>query len=153
MAWRFSSGLKNALMNDKGLKEVFANGQIRIFSGPQPSSADDGETGTLLCVVTLGSSPMTSGTATNGLNFDTPVNGVISKPIDAIWSGKNIATGSAGWFRWYPNAFDLNSGQDTAGIKIRMDGNCGTSNAQCILPSTSLQLNITTTIDNVSLTF
>ena len=39
MAWRMSTGLKNAILSTGGLKQALANGQIRIFSGSQPDSA------------------------------------------------------------------------------------------------------------------
>ncbi len=151
MAWRLSTGMKNAILNDKGLKEALANGQIRIFSGPQPHSADDAEQGALLVTITLASGAMVSGTPTNGLSLDTPAGGIVGKPEASVWSGKNVANGSAGWFRWYPNNFDSHMGAATDGDKIRIDGNCATSGGQMNLSSTNLKINVTTTVDNVAL--
>lgn len=152
MAWRLSEGLKNALLGTAGLKEALANGQIRIFSGPQPASPEEAETGQLLCVVTLASGAMVSGVTTNGINLDTPTGGAIGKPTASVWSGKNLATGTAGWFRWYPNDFDNHQGAATAGNKIRLDGNVAAgSGGQLNLSSVSLKVDITTTIDNVNL--
>ena len=151
MAWRLSTGMKNAILNDKGLKEAFTAGQIRIFSGPQPNSADDSEQGALLAVITLASGAMVSGNPANGLTLDTPAGGVVGKPEAAVWSGKNVANGSAGWFRWYPNDFDSHMGAATGGDKIRIDGNCATSGGQMNLSSTNLKINVTTTVDNVAL--
>ena len=151
MAWRLSTGMKNAILNDKGLKEALANGQIRIYSGPQPDSADAAEQGALLTIITLSSGAMVSGTTTNGLNLDAPDGGIIGKPSASVWSGKNLANGSAGWFRWYPNDFDSHMGAATGGNKIRIDGNCATSGGQMNLSSTNLKINVTTTVDNVAL--
>ena len=151
MAWRLSTGLKTAVLNDKGLKELMDGGQIRIFSGPQPASANDAETGSLLCVITLASGAMTSGVATNGLTLNAPSGGVISKDPAVVWSGLNVANGSAGWFRWYPNDFATQTGASTSAVRI--DGNCGTSGSQLQLVSTTFKSGATTTIDNVSLTF
>lgn len=151
MAWRMSTGLKNALLGANGLKEAFANGQIRIFAGPQPDSADTAESGQLLCVISLESGAMTSGVATNGINFGTSSGGQIGKSDTEVWSGKNLADGSAGWFRWYPNAFDLHTGASTDGTKIRLDGACGTIGSQMLLPSVLLKRDATTTVDNVSI--
>jgi hypothetical protein len=94
---------------------------------------------------------MVSGVATNGLNLDTPSGGAVGKPVADVWSGKNLATGTAGWFRWYPNDFDNQMGAAAAGNKTRLDGNCATSGGQLNLSSVSLKIDITTTVDNVNL--
>lgn len=151
MAWRLSTGMKNAILNDKGLKEALANGQIRVYAGPQPTSADEAEQGTLLCILTLASGAMVSGVTANGLNLDTPEGGVVGKPEAAVWSGKNLANGTAGHFRWYPNNFDAHMGTANAGDKIRIDGNCATSGGQLNMSTTNLKINVTTTVDNVAL--
>lgn len=150
MAWRMSTGFKNRVLASDGFSEILKNGQIRVFTGPQPSSADAAETGQLLCVVTNGSGAMVSGVATNGINLDIPSDGQVERAVGEVWSGKNLATGVAGWFRWYPNDFDTQVGAASSlGQKVRLDGNCGTANAQMILPSTSLKENNTTTLDTV----
>ena len=151
MPWKLSSGLKNSLLGDNGLKKTLASGQIRIFSGAQPPNADAAEQGALLCVVTLASGAMTSGTSTNGLVFDSPTGGKLGKPVSAVWSGVNVANGTAGWFRWYPNDFDNHVGADTDGTKIRVDGSCSTGSGQMNLVSLNLKSGVTTTIDNVLL--
>ena len=154
MAWRLSTGLRNKLLGaesgEGSLKQIFANGQIRIYTGTQPASADAGETGTLLCTITLASGEMTSGTATNGINLGNADGGAIGKATGEVWSGVNAASGTAGWFRWYPNAFTDNIGGGAA--KICIDGNCATSGGQMNLSSTSLTSGVTTTVDNVAIT-
>jgi len=151
MAWKLSKGLKNLLLGSTGLRTALLNGQIRVFGGPQPESSDDAETGPLLCILTLGSGAMVSGQAANGLACDTPAGGIVGKPEAAVWSGKNLATGTAGWFRWYPNNFDAHMGAANGDDKIRIDGNCATSGGQLNLTSTALKINVTTTVDNVGL--
>ena len=151
MAFTLSTGLKNLLLNNQGLKTALANGQIRIFNGVKPASADDAESGALLCIITLASGTMVSGTPTNGINLDNAADGSVDIPDGAIWSGKNLASGSATWFRWYPNDFDLQMGAATGGNKVRLDGNCGTSGADLQLSSTNLKINVPTTIDAVNL--
>lgn len=155
MAWRLSTGLRNKLLGaaagQGSLKEIFANGQIRIYSGSQPFSGDDAETGSLLCTITLASGAMTSGVGTNGINFGNAVDGVIGKADGEVWSGANSETGTAGWFRIYPNDFDANMGTATGGDKIRLDGRVSTSGAEMRLSNTSLVSGVTTTIDNVAI--
>lgn len=156
MAWRLSTGLRNKLLGaasgQGSLQQILANGQIRIYTGPQPASADAAETGSLLCTITLGSGAMTSGNATNGINLGNAADGIIGKAAGEVWSGVNSAQGTAGWFRWYPNDFDGQMGAATGGDKTRIDGSCASSGAQMNLSSTSLVNGITTTVDNVALT-
>ena len=122
-------------------RSIFRNGTIKIFTGPQPTSADDAETGTMLCNITLASGTFTPGSPTNGINFGEPNNGVLPKEDGEIWSGENAATGTAGWFRVYNNDGT-----------ISMDGACATSGAEMNMTSTSLTAGVTTTGDDVSIT-
>ena len=85
--------------------ETFKNGVLAIYSGTQPASADDAETGTLLCLITNDSGAFTPGQPTNGLNFGAPVNGQIDKAAGETWSGTVLADGVAGWFRFYDNSY------------------------------------------------
>jgi len=58
---RFSTGLVQSLAKDKSLKEVMHDGVLRVYSGNQPSSADDAKDGTLLLEVTLAGAGFTPG--------------------------------------------------------------------------------------------
>jgi len=126
---------------------VFRNATLKIFTGAQPTSADDAETGSELCQITLNSGAFVAGAAANGINFGQVSSAVLSKEVDEIWSGLNGATGTAGWFRLYAN--DMTTGASTKGI--RLDGACATSGAQLNLTSTSLVSGVTTTIDQVNI--
>ena len=154
MAWRLSTGLRNKLLGAESgqgsLQEILANGQIRIYVGTQPTSADIAESHTLLCTITLASGEMTSGDATNGINLGNATDGTIGKATGEVWSGVNENSGMAGWFRWYPNAFADNIGGGAD--KICIDGNCATSGGQMNLSSTSLAADVTTTVDSVAIT-
>lgn len=55
MAEKFSTGLRNQLLNGRGLREIFASSVIKIYSGTAPTEADDAITGTLLCTLTKSS--------------------------------------------------------------------------------------------------
>lgn len=152
MAFTLSTGLKNALLNASGLKSALASGQIRIFNGVRPASADDAESGALLCIITLASGAMVSGVTTNGLVLDTPANGAIGIPAGAVWSGKALANGNATWFRWYPNNFDAQQGAANGGDKIRLDGNCAAGGGGDLnLSTTNVKINVPITVDNVNL--
>lgn len=52
MALRLSKGLRNFLNEGGSLKQAFAGGKILLYSGSQPTTADDAVAGTLLCTYT-----------------------------------------------------------------------------------------------------
>lgn len=113
--------------------ETFKNGVLAIYSGTQPASADDAETGTLLCLITKGGGAFTPGQPGSGLNFGTPVNGQINKADSEEWKGTVLATGTAGWFRFYDNSYT--TGASTTAK--RFDGNIST----VLGDATELQIN------------
>lgn len=130
------------------LAGIFRNGVIRIYTGTQPASANSGETGTLLCEITMNSQAHSVGlSGTNGLVFGNPAGGVLGKRNGDIWSGLNLATGTAGWFRLYAN--DKTLGDSTTAV--RTDGSCSTSGGQLKLSSTNLVSGVTTTVDGVQI--
>jgi len=143
------AGVDMAVAQLKGgsIKELFKDSVIRIYSGSQPSSADLAETGTLLVTITVSSGTFTGGAVTNGLELGTAASGIIAKNSD-VWSGAAVATGTAGWFRWYAN--DYTTGASTSAV--RMDGAIGTSGAQLNMSSTSITSGATTTIDSWQIT-
>ncbi len=130
------------------VSDLFQNCVIDLYSGSQPTSADDGETGTKLLTITLNSGAFVSGEATNGLNFGEVVSGVLSKEAGEVWSGTGIADGTAGWFRIYDNSYV--SGASTS--EVRMDGAVATSGGQLNMSSTAVVTGGTSTINSVSLT-
>lgn len=151
MALRLSTGLRNAIMTATGGKsfaEAMLDGTLHIYSGAQPTTADDAESGTLLVRVTLSSGAFTSGSATNGIEFGDATSGSVGKKSGETWSGVAIATGTAGWFRFYANT--VVTGASTTAV--RFDGSCGTSGAQCNMGSTSITLGGTVTVDTVNVT-
>ena len=148
MALRLSTGLRNALLSVASFQDAMAGGVIDIYSGTQPTTADDVESGTKLLSVTVGSGAFSPGTATNGLTFAEAVNGSMPKTTSEVWSGVAVASGTAGWFRFYAN--DKTTGASTTGK--RFDGAISTSGAQLNMSSTAITSGATTTIDSFSMT-
>jgi hypothetical protein len=109
----FSTAVYNGIFNTTGIKEMFANGIIEIYTGAAPANADNAVTGTLLCRITLASGAFVAGTATNGINFDAPVLRVLSKAAAETWSGNAVATGTAGWARFKANGVDAGGSSTT----------------------------------------
>jgi len=127
MAEKFSTGHVNAAL--AALKTAYANFVIALFDGTQPASANDSEgAANLLALITLDGGSFTGGVSTNGLNFDDPADGVLSKPAGTIWKGAGLsAAGTEGttatWFRVYAN--DYTTGASTTAE--RWDGAIGTT--------------------------
>jgi len=134
--------------NGGSLKEIMQDGIIHIYSGSQPSNADAAETGTKLVEITVSSGAFTPESATNGLEMKKTISGTMSKASDETWSGAAVATGTAGWFRFYDNNED--TGADATAC--RFDGTVGTSGAQLIVSSTSIVSGATVTVDSFDIT-
>lgn len=60
MALRFSDGLRNFLAKYGSFADALTGGEIRIYTGAQPASANAAPTGTLLCTITDNSATRTA---------------------------------------------------------------------------------------------
>ena len=153
---KFSTGLKGQLFSAiRGAVDAtksLEHGIIYIYSGSQPATADAAATGTLLMKVTVGSGAFAHGTATNGLDFDASVSGVMSKAAAEVWSGVGLAGAgagtTAGWFRHCGNPDD-NQGVSTT--LPRIDGRISTSGAEMGLSNLTIVEGASTTVDTYSL--
>jgi hypothetical protein len=134
MAARFSTGLRNKLLGEQGVetgangfKGIFKGCVIDLYSGTQPTTADGAVAGTLLGRVTLDGAAFVEGTLTNGLVWDTPASGAISKPTAANWKFTGLADGTIGWFRCRGNAVDNGLSSTTL---PRFDGAVGITSGE-----------------------
>jgi hypothetical protein len=137
-----------ALVGKRDFRNIFKNGILEIYSGTQPTDADTVEAGVKLLRITVSSGAVVPGVATNGLNFDAPSAGVLSKAAAETWSGVGLANGTAGWFRFYTNLYQTGAGTTL----VRFDGSVSTSGAQLNLSSVSIVTSATTTIDTFTVT-
>ena len=148
MAIRLSTGLRNGMLGTQTFKELTTNGWLEIYTGSQPTSADFTETAgaTKLAVISTTSGKL----AADGLDWGTAASGVLPKSADT-WNGVVLATGVAGWFRWYGS--DGTTGcHGTSGTAIRFDGNVGVSGADLNLSHTNLTINSTLTVTDFNVT-
>lgn len=136
-----------ACASSKGLLDIFRHSTLVIRTGVQPADADTAEAGSVLVQITVGSGAFTKGTATNGLDFDAPSAGVLSKASAETWSGTASATGTAGWVRVYDNGFETGASSTAK----RIDGTIAASGGQLNMP-TSIVSGATVTIDQFDLT-
>ena len=101
MAFKFSTGLRNALLKTGSLKTLLDGGWLHIYSGAVPADADAAP-GTLLATMYSngGSDP-----GAGGLTFDAPATGATMYKADAeTWNNAdltpagNVASGLATHF-------------------------------------------------------
>lgn len=157
MAATYSTGCLNALLGENGvdtgangLRGIFKDGVIDIYSGSKPVSANNAVSGTHLARVTIDAGAFSDGVATNGLEFDAPSNGVLSKASAENWKYTGIADGTAGWFRLRANAADDTLASTTL---PRIDGTIGSTSGDMILSNLNITTGAPGTIDVFNITF
>ncbi len=141
---RLSTGLRDALLGTQSFKDIFMDGVIYIYSGSQPSSADAAVQGTLLGKVTQDAGSFSFGTATNGLEFDAPSDGMIAKAAAENWQFEGLADGVAGWARLMGNANDDLAFSESL---PRLDFSVGRTGADLNLSNTNIAQGAIHTID------
>ena len=146
---RFSTGLRNGILDATGIKEAMADGVLRLYSGAQPASADTAVAGTLLVEITVDGGAFVHGSPTNGLEFDAPVAGLLSKAAAENWLGSGLADGVAGWFRFCANPVD-SGGAST--VLARIDGAVGRSSSDLNLSNTNIVTGVPSTVDVFNIT-
>lgn len=151
----YSTGTISALFGENGvdagangLRGIFKNGVIRVYSGAQPASADAAPTGTLLGSITKDGAAFMEGVATNGLTLATPVGRTISKSAD-VWKFSGSAAGTLGWGRLQANAIDDDSLSTTL---PRADFSIGITSGDMRVTSVTSAIGSTATVDTFLIT-
>jgi hypothetical protein len=145
MTIRLSTMARNKLLDggaNGGIKGAFNLSFMNIYSGSQPSLADNAATGVLLGTVSVNA----GGT---GLTFASAVDGVISKTVAEVWRFLGLADGIAGWFRLYEPTDTPNVTQAT---KARIDGAIGSSGADLNLTNLQVKVGVVNTCDTFTIT-
>ncbi|GER16679.1 hypothetical protein [Variovorax boronicumulans] len=121
---KLSMAQRNAQL--AAIKAGLDGGEIRIFSGPIPDNAEDAVGGaTLLVIIKNGGA---------GLTFAAPADGVMLKAAGENWTGTNVATGTASFYRFVVSADD-NSASASA---LRLQGTVGLAGADMNLTYVAL---------------
>lgn len=113
---KISTGLADAMMNDVGATAALngAELELRIFSGPEPLTADAALAGeTLLVTIQVNGG--------GDMQFTFTGEGTIMKDIDQSWLGDVVATGTPTYYRLCPTNDD-NTASTTA---VRVQGSVG----------------------------
>jgi hypothetical protein len=139
MTIKTSTGLRNGILGSACVKDQLDGGFVDIYAGAVPATADDSVGAAVkLCRISVNS----TGT---GINFDTGASaGVIVKDPGEVWSGVNLASGTASFYRHVAAADDATLSTTAP----RIQGNIGVSGADMNLSSTTLTASATQTIDN-----
>ena len=118
MTIRLSAAIRNgalSLVND-AVNAGATAGQLRMYTGGQPSSPDSAASGTLLATFTLADPA-----------FEAPTAGTMVLDADPDIVATAVASGTAGWMRFV----------SSTGTAV-MDGSVGTSGADFIVNTTSI---------------
>lgn len=142
MGIKTSTGLRNGVLAVGSVKSQLDGGEIRIYAGAVPAAADDAiGSATLLTTITNNS----TGT---GITFDAAAaNGVLVKAPAEVWSGVNVASGTATFYRFVTQADD----GSLSTTLPRVQGDIGVAGAALNLSSTTLTSGATQTVDYYSL--
>jgi hypothetical protein len=135
--------------------EILRYGVIAVYTGTQPSTADDAETGTLLGYFTKTGATFTPGETTQGILLadavDSSLNGVDGALIglDSTMTSVTctpIASGTAGWVRYYAN--DRVLGASTTAK--RLDMVCGVGTGEFRLSSQTFTAGVSIALNSIS---
>jgi hypothetical protein len=135
------------LLKGGSWRDIFKDGIMDIYSGTIPANADAIETGTLLVSITVASGAFVAASPANSLEFGAPSSGTIAKDA-SVWSGVGVATGEAGYYRFYDNAYTTGASSSA----IRFDGTCAVSGGDLNMSDLTVTDELTTTIDTFSVT-
>lgn len=143
MAVKISTGLRNHMAVTGSMRSAFnAASRLSIFGGSEVATADADATGaTLLCVIT--------GPAAAGLEFEaTATDGVLAKLASQVWSGTNLASGTATWFRFE----ETGDSRGASTTQKRIQGNIGIAMGDMVFIQNVLVSGNTKTIDGGGIT-
>ncbi len=146
MAFKYSTGFKNNVLDTGSVKSTFDGSYIKLYSGTPPASADDAISGdsTLLNTYTVGDDGST------GLTLESAASdGQINKNSGEAWEGTAAASGTATYFRVEPQSDD----QSQSTSFQRIQGTVGGGGADLFLANTSIVSGNTYVLDFFSLTF
>jgi len=143
MSVKASTGLRKGLLDSASLKEQLDDGFMKLYAGTVPATADAALGGaTLLCTLSINSTGV-------GINFDTTATGdVLSKAPGEIWSGTNVASGTATFYRHVAAADD----GTLSTAAPRLQGTIAVAGADMNLSSVALVNGATQTLAYYSVT-
>lgn len=144
MAFKFSTGLRNAVLGTDSARATLEGGVINIYSDAVPATADAALGGATLLVT------ISNDGGGGGLNFDAiAADGLLVKDPGQIWKGEIAAGGTATFFRWVMDG-------DTGGVsdsEVRIQGAVGMAGTDMVLSNTALTATEDQILDSFVLAF
>ena len=143
MTAKLSTGLRNHLAVTGSYRSAFHGAcRLSIYGGAEVATADADATGaSLLCVIT--------GPSAAGLEFEaTATDGVLAKKASQVWSGVNLASGTATWFRLE----ETGDGRGASTVLKRIQGNIGIAIGDMVMIQNVLVSGNTKVIDGGGIT-
>ena len=142
MAIKTSTGLRNAMLDTGSFKSIMDGGTVKIYSGAVPADADAALGSAVLLV------PITNASTATGVTMAAAaVAGVLTKTVAEVWSGVNVATGMASFYR-FVTAADTGAASTT---EKRVQGLCATAGSDMNMSDTTLTAAATHTQDFYSI--
>ena len=143
MGMKISTGLAKAMLDTGSLKTNLTGMKLKIYAGTEPATADSSiGAATLLCTIS-------DAGGAGALSFEaSAVNNTIEKLASQVWSGTNVASGTATFCR-------LVLASDSGGAsssEIRVQGDVGVAGKFLNLSSVALTASAVQTVDYLSIT-
>lgn len=147
MAFQYSTGFRDDLLDTGSLKSIFDDGYIKVYAASAiPETADDALVGETL-LVTYSDNDQGIGVG-QGLDLEaTASGGAIAKASGQTWSGTAVATGT-GLFWRYEQSGDTGGASTT---EKRIQGTIGGAGADIIVQSTTFTSSVLYTLDYFSI--
>lgn len=147
MALKASTGIRNQILDTGSLKTIIDLGFINIYSGTEPTDADNaiGSAGANVLLSTIS----IDGLGT-GLSMDAAAaTGILSKIPADVWKGTNGASGTATFYR-HVAVGDTGTLSTT---EPRLQGSIAVANAEMNFTSTTLSSGADQLVDFYSIAF
>ena len=143
MSMKISTGLAKAMLDTGSLKTNLTGMKLKIYSGAEPATAD-ASLGAAVLLVTISDAG-----GAGALSFEAAaVNNTIEKLASQVWSGTNVASGTAAFCRL---VLASDTGASSA-TEIRVQGDVGVAGKFLNLSSTALTTSAVQTVDYLSIT-
>lgn len=143
MAMKISTALAKAMLDTGSFKASLTGMKLKIYAGTEPATAD-AALGSATLLVTISDAG-----GAGALSFEaSAVANTIQKLSSQVWSGINVATGTATFCR-----LELASDTGTASTtEVRVQGDVGIAGKFCNLSSVALTSGATQTVNSMAIT-